>query len=125
MQEQMNLYKTKTALINRISWPSRGMIVDPGIHLNGWSKLEAINFITQSGINESDALSFYYRIIVWPAQLTSYDVGGEEIKSLRKLANERFGNTFDIKVFHTKILENGSIPLVPLRSQVIDWLETK
>jgi uncharacterized protein (DUF885 family) len=101
------------------------MVVDPGIHLKGWSKSEAIDFMTESGMSESNALSLFYRIVVWPAQLTSYDVGGEEIKSLRKLSEERLGKAFNIKDFHTKILENGSIPLGPLRRQITGWLETK
>jgi uncharacterized protein (DUF885 family) len=125
LAEEMNLYKTKTALIVRRAWPSRGMVVDPGIHLKGWSNSEAIDFMTESGMSESNALSLFYRIVVWPAQLTSYDVGGEEIKSLRKLSEERLGKAFNIKDFHTKILENGSIPLGPLRRQITGWLETK
>jgi uncharacterized protein (DUF885 family) len=125
LAEEMKLYKTKTALITRRAWPSRGMVVDPGIHLKGWTKSEAIDYMIQAGLSESDALYLYYRILVWPAQLTSYDVGGEEIKSLKKLSRERLGNAFDIREFHTKILENGSIPLGPLHSQITTWLEAK
>jgi uncharacterized protein (DUF885 family) len=125
LAEEMKLYKTKTALIVRRAWPSRGMVFDPGIHLMNWTKLQALDFMKESGISEQDALNYYYRIIVWPAQLTSYDVGGEEIKALRKMCEERFGKDFDIKEFHTKILENGSIPLGPLRVLVVDWLKTK
>ena len=125
LAEEMDLYKSKTALISRRAWPSRGMVVDPGIHLMHWTKQEAVDFMKESGMKESDALILYYRIIVWPAQLTSYDVGGEEIKSLRKLFEQRLGKAFDIRDFHTKILENGSIPLGALRSQVTDWLATK
>jgi uncharacterized protein (DUF885 family) len=125
LAEEMNLYKTKTALIDRRAWPSRGMVVDPALHIKGWTKLEVINFMVESGMNESIALDAYHRMIVWPAQLTSYDVGGEEIKSLRSLAKDRLGKTFDIKEFHTKILENGAIPLAALRSNVIEWLDAK
>jgi uncharacterized protein (DUF885 family) len=63
--------------------------------------------------------------LVWPAQLTSYDVGGEEIKALRRLAEERLKQDFDIKEFHTKILENGSIPLIDLRAIIQEWLDKK
>ena len=125
LAEEMNLYKTKPALISRRAWPSRGMVVDPGLHVKNWTKEEAIAFMMESGITEHDALNFYYRIIVWPAQLTSYDVGGEEIKALRTLSKERLGKEFDIKEFHKIILENGSIPLGALRNRVTEWLDMK
>jgi uncharacterized protein (DUF885 family) len=125
LAEEMKLYKTKTALIDRRAWPSRGMVVDPALHIKGWTKSKIIDFMKESGMNESDVLNLYYRIIVWPAQLTSYDVGGEEIKSLRRLSKDRLGDAFDTKEFHTKILENGAIPLGALRSEIVGWLDAK
>ena len=68
------------------------------------------------------ALTLYQRSIVWPAQLTSYDAGGEEIKALRKLAEEKLGDNFNVKEFHSKILENGAIPLSALRLTIEDWI---
>ena len=75
-----------------------------------------------SGMSEISATNLYRRSLVYPAQLTSYDVGGEEIKALRKLAEERLQDNFDIKEFHNKILENGSIPLSALRLQIEQWI---
>lgn len=125
LAEEMGLYQNKSALILRRAWPSRGMVVDPGLHLKGWTKKQAITYMMESGMNEASALSLYHRIIIWPSQLTSYDVGGEEIKALRKLAKERLSEKFDIKEFHSKILENGSIPLNALRKTIEIWIETK
>lgn len=125
LAEEMGLYKQKASLISRRSWPSRGMVVDPGLHLKSWQKDSVISFMMESGMNNDHALNLYYRIIVLPAQLTSYDIGGEEIKALRKMAEEKLGDNFSIKEFHTKILENGSIPLMPLRMVVEEWIEYK
>ncbi|MGB5652890.1 MAG: DUF885 family protein, partial [Robiginitalea sp.] len=50
---------------------------------------------------------------------------GEEIKALRKLSEERLMESFDIKEFHNKVLENGSIPLSALRIQVEQWIDNK
>jgi uncharacterized protein (DUF885 family) len=125
LAEEMGLYESKAALIERNAWPSRGMVVDPGVHLKGWTKDQAITFIMEAGWSESVALNVYYRILVWPAQLTSYDAGGEEIKALRRLAEDRLKQDFDIKEFHTKILENGSIPLIDLRAIIQEWLDEK
>ncbi len=124
LAEEMGLYESKAALISRRAWPARGMVIDPGIHLKGWTKKQAMDYIMESGFNEEMALSLYRRSIYMPGQLTSYDVGGEEIKALRILAEERMGEDFNIKEFHTKILENGSIPLGALREVVVDWIES-
>lgn len=125
LSEEMGLYNYKASLISRRAWPSRGLVMDPGLHLKKWSKDSLINFMTASGMKEAMALNLYQRSIVWPAQLTSYDTGGEEIKALRLLAEDQLGDGFSIQEFHTKILENGSIPLIPLRSVIEDWIEAK
>ncbi|WP_242155685.1 DUF885 domain-containing protein [Aestuariivivens sediminis] len=125
LAEEMGLYDSKLALMIRRAWPSRGLVVDPAIHTKGWSKEQAIDFMTESGYSADIALSAYYRSIVWPAQLTSYDTGGEEIKALRKMAEEKLGDQFDIKEFHSKILENGSIPLSSLRHNINEWVRNK
>jgi uncharacterized protein (DUF885 family) len=125
LSEEMDLYNYKASLISRRAWPSRGLVMDPGLHIKKWSKDSLINFMTESGMKESMALSLYHRSIVWPAQLTSYDAGGEEIKALRQLAEEQLGDAFNIKEFHSKILENGSIPLINLRAVIEDWIKLK
>lgn len=125
LAEEMGLYNHKASLISRRSWPSRGMVVDPALHIKSWSKDSVINFMMQSGQKKTNAENLYYRMIVSPAQLTSYDVGGEEIKALRKLAEKKLGDAFSIKEFHTKVLENGSIPLSALRQTIEEWIEYK
>ncbi len=123
LAEEMGLYESKSALITRRAWPSRGMVVDPGIHIMGWSKSQSIEYMVESGMSSEVALNLYHRSITMPAQLTSYDVGGEEIKALRELASKRIGQEFDIKEFHSKIVGNGAIPLVPLRIIIEEWIE--
>jgi uncharacterized protein (DUF885 family) len=125
LSEEMGLYKHKASLISRRAWPSRGLVMDPGLHLKKWSKEKLISYMMEAGIEESMALNLYQRSIVMPAQLTSYDTGGEEIKALRLLAENQLGDAFNIKEFHTKILENGSIPLLTLRAVIEDWMALK
>ena len=54
-----------------------------------------------------------------------YSKSGEVVKGLRRLVDEILGGGFDIKVFHTKILENGSIPLIPLQNTIENWINSK
>lgn len=41
LAEEAGLYSTAYARANRRLWPSRGMVVDPGIHLFGWTREQA------------------------------------------------------------------------------------
>lgn len=123
---EMGLYQTKTGPISRLAWPARGMVVDPGIHLLGWSREQAMAFMGQSGrFTESELGDMVDRIAVLPGQLTSYDSGGLEILALRRLASEKLGDSFDIREFHDKVLENGAIPLTMLRAHIENWLPTE
>jgi uncharacterized protein (DUF885 family) len=65
------------------------------------------------------------RIAILPGQLTAYDSGGLEIIALRKQAEEAFGDDFDIREFHDRILENGTIPLPALRAHIERWIASR
>lgn len=120
---EMGLYTTQSGPVSRLAWPARGMVVDPGIHLLGWTREQAIAFMNQSGrFTESELDDMVDRIAVLPGQLTSYDSGGLEILALRRLANDKLGDRFDIREFHDHVLKNGSIPLTMLRAHIENWL---
>ena len=76
LAEEMGLYTTTTGPIKRRAWPARGMVVDPGIHLFGWTREEAIDFMMESGrFPESMGDEMVDRIAILPGQLTAYDSG--------------------------------------------------
>ena len=123
LAEEMGLYQSATGPILRRAWPARGMVVDPGIHLYGWTREQAIQFMIESGrFPESSGDSMVDRIAILPGQLTAYDSGGLEILALRRQAEEAFGDAFDIREFHDRVLENGTIPLEYLRAHVEAWI---
>ena len=77
LAEEMGMYTTATGPILRRAWPARGMMVDPGIHLLGWTREEAVEFMLESGrfpASQGDAM--VDRIAILPGQLTAYDSGG-------------------------------------------------
>ncbi len=123
LAEEMGLYETTTGPIKRRAWPARGMVVDPGIHLFGWTREEAIEFMSESG-RFADSLGdqMVDRIAILPGQLTAYDSGGLEILALRRQTEEALGERFDIRQFHERVLENGTIPLQQLRIHVEAWV---
>ena len=120
---EMGLYDTTTGPIRRRAWPARGMVVDPGIHLFGWTRDEAIEFMLESGrFPDTRGDEMVDRIAILPGQLTAYDSGGLEILALRNEAEQSLGDAFDIREFHDRILENGTIPLVSLRIHIEAWI---
>lgn len=126
LAEEMGLYQTTTGPISRRAWPARGMVVDPGIHLMGWSREKAMAFMDESGRFTPERLDqMVDRIAILPGQLTSYDSGGLEIFALRREAQQALGEDFDIREFHDRVLENGTVPLDLLRRHIESWLAAK
>jgi uncharacterized protein (DUF885 family) len=126
LAEEMGLYSSSYALANRRLWPARGMVIDPGIHMFGWTREQTISFVAESGrFEEETAKALVDRVAMWPGQLTAYDTGALEFFSLRKQAQEALGSRFDIREFHTVLLQNGTVTLPMLREQVTHWLNDK
>jgi uncharacterized protein (DUF885 family) len=123
LAEEMGLYSTTSGPILRRAWPARGMVVDPGIHLFGWTREQAVAFMLEAGrFSPGQADAMVDRIAILPGQLTAYDSGGLEILALRRAAEAALGNDFDIRVFHDRVLEHGTIPLGDLRRHIRKWL---
>ncbi|MCP4421849.1 MAG: DUF885 domain-containing protein, partial [Chloroflexi bacterium] len=98
------------------------MVVDTGIHAQGWTREEARTYMTDtlgSWTHEVD------RYIAWPAQSTGYMVGMLEILDLRQKAMDALGEQFDLKEFHNVVLSNGSMPLEILERMVNDYIESE
>jgi uncharacterized protein (DUF885 family) len=62
------------------------------------------------------------RYIAVPGQATSYLLGSMEIQRLRRKAEESLGDDFDIKVFHDKVIANGSVSLPILKASIEAWI---
>lgn len=123
LAEEAGLYESGYGAISRRAWPARGMVIDPGLHLYGWTNDQVKAFAIESGrFNENSAEVLLDRLAVIPGQLTAYDTGGLEIASLRDEAVRRLGARFDIQAFHDRVLENGAAPLGALRRHVEEWI---
>lgn len=126
LAEEAGIYQTPYALMTRRLWPARGMVIDPGLHLMGWSRQQVIDFMVESGrFSHSEADDAVDRFAVLPGQVTAYDSGGLEIMQLRREAEAALGPRFDIRQFHQRVLENGALPLTALRASISAWIATE
>jgi uncharacterized protein (DUF885 family) len=126
LAEEFGLYSSDYPRVQRRLWPARGMVVDPGLHLFGWTAEQAKAYMAASGrFGEKESEQLVYRIAMWPSQLTAYDTGALEIVALRRKAEAALGARFDLKKFHHAVLENGSVTLPMLRKIVEHWIETQ
>lgn len=123
LAEELGLYSNDMAKIHRRLWPARGMVIDPGLHLRGWTPEQAIAFAKESGrFTDREVAALIPRVTVWPAQLTAYDTGGLEIRALRAQAEKALGARFDLRRFHQAALANGAVTLPMLRTIIERWI---
>ena len=99
------------------------LVVDTGIHSEGWSREQAADYFRQSGAADGPTIQAEVdRYIAWPAQALSYKIGQLKILDLRSRAKQRLGTHFDIRAFHDEILSGGSLPLDMLEARVDGWI---
>jgi uncharacterized protein (DUF885 family) len=65
------------------------------------------------------------RIAIMPGQVTTYGVGEQELVALREEARQALGPKFDLREFHDRVLENGTITLGMLRQVIERWIAEK
>jgi uncharacterized protein (DUF885 family) len=101
------------------------LVVDTGIHAKGWTREQAIAYMVgATGKAESDMTSEVERYMALPGQACAYKVGQLKILELREKARAELGDRFNLKDFHTVVLENGSVPLTVLERLVDQWIAT-
>ena len=104
-------------------WRACRLVVDPGMHYLGWTRTEAIDFMTNNtALSIHEVNTEIDRYIGWPGQAVSYKIGELKIRELRKKAETQLGEAFDIRAFHDKILENGSVTLATLEEIINDFI---
>ena len=100
------------------------LVIDSGIHTKGWTRQQAVDYmLNNTGWAPVDIENDINRYISWPGQANAYMLGMLEIRRLRKLAEVELGEQFDIRDFHDRILENGSMTLPMTEKAVLAWIE--
>lgn len=98
------------------------IVIDTGLHALGWSREHAIRYIIETvGLAPGAAESEVERYCIWPGQACGYKIGHTELDRLRTVARDRTGDRFDIKSFHSAVLDGGAMPLEVLGRVVDQW----
>ncbi|WP_449466949.1 DUF885 domain-containing protein [Stenotrophomonas humi] len=107
-------------------WRAVRLVVDTGLHSKSWTRQQVLDYMfANSSVSEPDAIAEAERYIAWPGQALAYKTGELKIQELRKRAQEKLGDTFDIREFHAEVLKDGSVPLDVLDEKVDGWIAAK
>ena len=99
------------------------LVVDTGMHYKKWTREEAMEYMKNTtGMSDTEVRVEIERYIVWPGQATSYKMGMLKILELREKAKETLGDKFDIRKFHTIVLDQGIVPLFILEDIIDEWI---
>ena len=125
--EELGMYKDPYSKFGQLSyemWRAVRLVVDTGMHAQGWTRNQAIQFFKDNtGKTDQDITVEVDRYIVWPGQALAYKLGQLKIRELRMQAEKRQGAKFNVRAFHDAVLENGALPLNVLNAHMESWVE--
>ena len=95
------------------------LVVDTGMHYKKWTREKAMDYMKSvTGMSDTEVKVEIERYIVWPGQALSYKVGMIKILELRERAMNMLGDKFNIKDFHSAVLDYGNPPLFIVEEMV-------
>jgi uncharacterized protein (DUF885 family) len=123
---EMDIYETPYEDFGRLTyemWRACRLVIDTGVHAFGWSREQALEYLAgNTALSLHEVTTEVDRYISWPGQALSYKLGEYTIWQLRRDAEARLGEDFDLRDFHDFILGLGSVPLDILRDEVERWV---
>lgn len=128
LADELNLYSStfdRQGMMAKHLWAASRLIVEPGLHLKGWSRDTAVNFMLKNTLlSKREAEIEVDRYIAMPGQSLGYMLGADLILSERGRARGILGKDFDLAVFHDVILQKGVRPLPQVRDDIRIWVNT-
>lgn len=126
---EMGIYRTPYEQFGRLSyemWRACRLVIDTGIHSQGWTREQAINFMaSNTSLSAGNIRAEIDRYISWPGQALAYKLGELQIWEMRRKAERLLGDRFDLRQFHDVILSNGALPMALLDSVVERYIDAE
>jgi uncharacterized protein (DUF885 family) len=121
--QEMGMYPTpydRFGMLGYQIWRAARLVVDTGIHAEGWSRDKAIRYFRDNtALPEHEIETEIDRYITWPGQALSYYMGEMAFRDGRARAQKALGSRFNIRAFHDAVLQPGSVPL-PVLNRTVD-----
>ena len=93
--------------------------LDVGLNYYGWSDAKALEFWKKHIPNQDDiAMREINRMKSSSAQVITYKYGANKLLELKEKTEKREGKNFNLRAFHKRILENGSLPFSVLEKHL-------
>ncbi|HVS12387.1 MAG TPA: DUF885 domain-containing protein [Thermoanaerobaculia bacterium] len=129
LADEMGAYGTeldRLGLLSSEAWRAARLVIDAGIHTRGWTREQAVDYLrSHTTVAPREIEGEVDRYISWPGQGGSYMLGRLEILRLRERAREGLGDGFDIRAFHDRVLEDGSVTLPMLAAKIERWIASE
>jgi len=124
--DTLGLYGDEPAKLDAAAEERRcavGLVVDTGLHAKGWTRGQAFDYLrVHLGVDDLDAQSLIDGYAASPADALAC-VGAMRFRALRALAQQRLSTRFDIREFHSEILQGGAMPLDILEAKMKSWMD--
>jgi uncharacterized protein (DUF885 family) len=99
------------------------LVVDTGVHAKQWTRQRAIDYmLANTSMAPRDVAVEIDRYISYPGQACAYKTGAMKLQELRQRASRSLGGRFDVRDFHSCVLDTGAVPLGVLERKVDRWL---
>lgn len=126
---EMGIYQTPYENFGRLSyemWRACRLVIDTGIHSQGWTRQQAIDFLTDNtSLSPMNARAEIDRYISWPGQALAYKLGELKVWQMRHRAEGQLGDLFDLREFHDVVLGNGALPMAMMEAVVDRYIGAK
>jgi uncharacterized protein (DUF885 family) len=124
--ETLGLYGDESAKQDAAAEERRcavGLVVDTGLHAKGWTRAQSFDYLrAHLGVDDLDAQSLIDGYAASPAAALAC-VGAARFRALRALAQQRLSAHFDLREFHSQILQGGAMPLDILEGKMKGWMD--
>ncbi|QKJ31885.1 DUF885 domain-containing protein [Mucilaginibacter mali] len=121
--KDLGVYQTPYAELGKWEWDivrSVRVPMDIGLNYYGWTDEQALAFWKKNIKNQDDiAMREIARVKRWPAQCITYKYGAVQIMQWKQELQQKQGGKFNIRDFHNRVLNQGSLPLFLVRENVL------
>ncbi|WP_067737259.1 DUF885 domain-containing protein [Novosphingobium naphthalenivorans] len=111
--------------LQSIAFRACRMVVDTGLHSQGWSREQAVRFFMEkNGNKREEVVNEVDRYCSWPGQACGYKMGHNQINRQRERAIAALGSAYDLRDFDQAVVDGGNVPLDVLADNITAYIQS-